>query len=89
LKTGAPPTGACASPGIYWQDFGSRIFLGRFTVKMPQRAGLAFVALLPVAPLIAGFNHAESVVRWTCCAMLSAIFTAVLLLCMPLSIALA
>jgi hypothetical protein len=50
---------------------------------------LAFAALLPVAPLIAGFNHAESVLRWTCCAMLSAIFTALLLLSLQLSIALA
>jgi hypothetical protein len=50
---------------------------------------LAFVALLPMAPVFAGINHAESVFRWTCCAMLSAIFTAVLLLCLQLSIALA
>lgn len=50
---------------------------------------LAFAALLPVAPLIAGLNHAESVLRWACCAMLSAIFTALLLLSMQLSIALA
>jgi Zn-dependent protease len=61
--------------------------------RYPQLARLAlplaFAALLPVAPLFAGINHAESVLRWICCAMLSAIFTAVLLLGMQLSIALA
>jgi hypothetical protein len=50
---------------------------------------LAFVALLPAAPLFAGINHADSLLRWSCCAMLSALFTAMLLLCMQLSIALA
>jgi hypothetical protein len=49
---------------------------------------LAFVVLLPVTPLYVGINHAESVFRWSCCAMLSAIFTAVFLLCLQLSIAL-
>lgn len=50
---------------------------------------LAFVALLPAAPVFAGINHADSLLRWTCCAMLSAVFTALLMLCMQLSIALA
>jgi len=67
--------------------------LRSWSYRYPQLARLllplAFAALLPVAPLFAGINHAESVLRWTCCAMLSAIFTAVLLLCMQLSIALA
>jgi hypothetical protein len=67
--------------------------LRSWSYRYPQLARLAlpvtFAVLLPVAPLIAGINHAESVLRWTCCAMLSAIFTAVLLLCMQLSIALA
>jgi len=67
--------------------------LRSWVYRYPQLARLvlplAFAALLPVAPLFAGINHAESVLRWTCCAMLSAIFTAVLLLCMQLSIALA
>jgi hypothetical protein len=49
---------------------------------------LAFVALLPAAPVFAGIAHAPSVLRWTCCMMLSAALTAVLLLCMQLSIAL-
>jgi hypothetical protein len=50
---------------------------------------LAFVALLPAAPVFAGINHADSLLRWTCCAILSAVFTALLMLCMQLSIALA
>lgn len=67
--------------------------LRSWVYRYPQLARLllplAFAALLPAAPLFAGINHAESVLRWTCCAMLSAIFTAVLMLCMQLSIALA
>jgi hypothetical protein len=50
---------------------------------------LAFVALLPAAPVFAGITHADSLLRWTCCVMLSALFTALLMLCMQLSLALA
>ncbi|HLU07704.1 MAG TPA: hypothetical protein VKZ91_14190 [Woeseiaceae bacterium] len=50
---------------------------------------VAFVALLPAVPVFAGMNHADSLLRWTCCAMLSALFTALLMLCLQLSIALA
>jgi hypothetical protein len=72
---------------------GQRTELRAWPYRYPQLARLAlpmaFAILLPVAPLFASLNHAESVLRWTCCAMLSAVFTAVLLLCMQLSIAMA
>lgn len=66
--------------------------LKSWSYRYPQVARIvlpiAFVALLPVAPFAAGLAHAGSIARWTCCAMLSAMFTAMLLLCMQLSIAL-
>jgi hypothetical protein len=99
-RSGIPPGEA---PGFAVERLGSasdiaaavrqRPELRSWPYRYPQLARLAlpleFAVLLPVAPLFAGLNHAESVLRWTCCAMLSAIFTAVLLLCMQLSIALA
>jgi hypothetical protein len=58
----------------------------------PRIAGLllpaTFVALLPLAPLFAGVTHAGVIARWTACLVLSATFTAVLMLMLQMSLAL-
>lgn len=47
---------------------------------------VACAAVLPLAPVVAGVQHAPVIARWTTCLVLSAGFTAVLLLAMQLSI---
>jgi hypothetical protein len=47
---------------------------------------LAWVAVLPLVPVVAGVQRAPSVARWSACLLLSAGFTASLLLAMQLSI---
>jgi len=99
LKSGATKEGSSSLAGERLGTAGeiaaavaTRPELMSWIYRYPQLARvalpLAFVALLPVAPVFAGIEHAPSVLRWTCCMMLSAMFTTVLLLCMQLSIAL-
>ena len=49
---------------------------------------VAWVALLPVAPLFAGAAHAMTIVRWCACLLLSAVITAAMMLFMQLTITL-
>lgn len=49
---------------------------------------LTFVVLLPAAPVLIGFAHANLVVRWMACLFLSALVTAGLFLFLQLAITL-
>jgi len=49
---------------------------------------LAWVMVLPLVPLIAGAQHAPAIARWGACLLLSAGFTASLLLVLQLTISL-
>lgn len=49
---------------------------------------VAYVAILPLAPIHASVANAPAIVRWVACLMLSALVTAALLLAMQMSIAL-
>ena len=49
---------------------------------------VAYVAMLPLAPIHAGVANAPVIVRWCACLMLSAVVTAAMLLLMQISIAL-
>ena len=49
---------------------------------------LAYLALLPVLPISAGVSHATVLGRWALSAVLSALFTATILLLLELSIVL-
>lgn len=48
---------------------------------------IAYVAMLPLAPVTAGIAIAPAVVRWCACLLLSAVVTAFMLLVMQYSIA--
>ena len=96
-RAGIPPdavagftTERLGSPNDIADAVGQQPDLRSWCYRYPQLARfalpLAFAALLPMTPFIAGINHAESVLRWSCCVMLSAMFTAFLMLCMQLSI---
>jgi len=60
--------------------------------RYPRLASLllpvAYVAILPLAPVFAGITNATAIVRWCACLMLSAVITAAMLLVMHFSIAL-
>lgn len=47
---------------------------------------LAYLSLLSAVPLLAGVHHAPLLARWGACLMLSALFTAALMLILYLSI---
>jgi hypothetical protein len=47
---------------------------------------LAYLSLLPAVPLVAGVHHAPLLARWGACLMLSALFTATLMLVLYLTI---
>lgn len=47
---------------------------------------VAYLTLLPAVPLVAGVHHAPLLARWGACLMLSALFTAALMLILYLSI---
>jgi hypothetical protein len=47
---------------------------------------VAYLTLLPAVPLAAGVHHAPLLARWGACLMLSALFTAALMLTLYLSI---
>jgi hypothetical protein len=46
------------------------------------------VALLPLVPLFAGVTYAGVIARWSACLVLSATFTAALMLMLQMSLAL-
>ena len=48
---------------------------------------VAYVVMLPLAPVHAGVANASVIVRWCACMMLSAVVTAAMLLVMQISIA--
>jgi hypothetical protein len=48
---------------------------------------VAYLALLPLAPVFAGIAIAPVIVRWSACLILSAVITALMLLVMQISIA--
>ena len=70
----------------------SRKELRRWSYRYPLMGRLALpllcVVALPIAPLMAGANHAQALVRWGAILMLSAFITASLFLAMQLSISL-
>ena len=49
---------------------------------------IAYVALLPIAPVYAGVANARLIARWCACLLLSGIITAAMLLALQISIAL-
>lgn len=48
---------------------------------------IAYVAMLPLAPIYAGIANAPVIVRWCACLLLSAVITAAMMLVMQISIA--
>lgn len=58
--------------------------------RWPRAASLLYpvacAAALPFVPVVAGVQHAPSIARWSACLLLSAGFTAALLLAMQLSL---
>jgi hypothetical protein len=49
---------------------------------------VAWIVLLPAAPVFAGVAHFTSIVRWSACLLLSALVTAAMMLIMQLSLTL-
>lgn len=59
-------------------------------LRWPRAASVVYpvacVAVLPLVPVVAGVHHAPAIARWAACLVLSAGFTAALLLVLQLSI---
>lgn len=69
-----------------------RLELHRWSYRYPSIGRIALpvmcVAALPIAPIMAGANHAQALARWGAILALSALVTASLFLAMQLSISL-
>jgi hypothetical protein len=71
-------------------ELGRRRDLQRWYVRWPLAACLVYpiacLVVLPAVPVVAGVQNAASIARWAVCLLLSAGFTATLLLALQLSI---
>lgn len=79
-------------PEVLVSEVAQRIELRSWVFRHPRFARIAlpvaWIFLLPVAPVFAGVAHFSSIVRWSTCLLLSALVTAAMMLIMQLSLTL-